>query len=94
LGRGIGNKNDSYYGFDDSHGIGFREASFVLSAPHVEPIKKEVVKENGDKVKVIVGFQRQKDELAIKLRQDIDQLHIDYLKYIKSNPGLNNRQFE
>ena len=93
-GRGVGNKNETYYSFNDSYGIGFREGSFVLSAPHVKPIEKEVVKENGDKVKVIVGFQRQKDELAINLRQDIDQLHTDYLVYIKNNKGLKDRQFE
>lgn len=93
-GRGVGDKNDFYYGFDDSHGIGFREGSFVLSAPHVKPIEKEVVKDNGDKIKVIVGYQRIKDELAIDLRRDINQLHIDYLKYIKSNKGLKDKQFD
>lgn len=93
-GRGVGDKNDAYYNFGNRHGIGPRKASFVLSSPHIKPIEKEVVKENGDKVKVIVGFQRQKDELAINLRQDIDQLHIDYLEYIKNNKGLKGRQFE
>lgn len=84
FGRGVGNKSELYFNFDKNkekpRDFRLKLASFILSTPHFEITKKEVVKENGDRVEVIDEFKIIKDELAVSLRRDIDQLHQDYIK--------------
>lgn len=87
FGRGVGEKSDFYYNSDKNpHDIRFKLGSFILSTPHFETVKKE----NRKGGEMVVG-KRIKDELAISLRQDIDQLHEDYLKYLNNNQGFMKR---
>ncbi|HOR02150.1 MAG TPA: hypothetical protein PKZ92_02725 [Candidatus Woesebacteria bacterium] len=64
-GRGVGDKNESYYK-ETPHSLKFRLGSFVLSAPH---LKKGYERQK-------VSF----DSLAVALRKDIDQLYRDYTR--------------
>jgi hypoxanthine phosphoribosyltransferase len=80
-GRGISDKYSFYYNLDENyHDIRFRVGAFVLSTPHIKTTKQE------DGKTVVEG--RIRDELAISLRQDIDQLHVDYMKFANNNPGF------
>lgn len=93
FGRGVSNKSELYYSGLDHYpsnpdntvkkprDIRFKLGSFILSAPHFEPVYKEKFKENGDKITVIDRAKLIRDKKAILLRQDIDRLYQDYVQH-------------